>query len=340
MKKKGFLVFLILLLVTALYAQGRTEQPVVREIFAMDTYMSVTCYGAEAQEAADAAVKEIQRLDNLLSTGKSDSAVSALNASSSAVLSSDMKSLTEASLDMYKKTSGVFDITIYPLMQLWGFTSGSYHVPQKDELEGVLKTVGSEMLSYDKEAGTLVLSEGQSVDFGGIAKGYTSDSLINLFSKFNITGAIVSLGGNVQVYGSKPNGDVWRCGIMNPFDAHGSNQIIGVLEAEDEAIITSGAYERFFTSEDGVIYHHIINPFTGYPAESDLASVTIVSEKGTEADALSTACFIIGLKDSVSLWKQLGRSYDMILITDDGTVYITPSLKNRFTTDYPLQIID
>ncbi|MCR4676578.1 MAG: FAD:protein FMN transferase [Sphaerochaetaceae bacterium] len=338
MKRFLTVLFIVISLVPSVFAQGRTETVFTQEIFAMDTYMSVKCYGKEAEEAAMAAVREIQRLDSLLSTGKETSEVSRVNSSGSAVLTGDMKELMELSLMAYEKTSGAFDATIFPLMELWGFSSKEFRVPGKEEIEETLKKTGSDKLSYDSESGKLVLGESQRLDFGGIAKGYTSMKLKEVFSSFDIDGAIVSLGGNVQTYGAKPDGSPWRCGIQDPFSSSGQS-VIAAIEADNLAVITSGSYERFFTGEDGKTYHHIIDPSTGYPAESDLVSVTIVSKNGAEADALSTACFVMGKEKAVKLWQDSGREYEMILITKDGTLHITGGLKDSFQTNSKFEII-
>ncbi len=304
----------------------------------MDTYMSVKCYGKEAEEACMAAEREIQRLDSLLSTGKEDSEVSKINRTGSAVLSGDLKTLMEMSLEVWEKTSGAFDVTVYPLVELWGFSSKEFRVPGKEEIKETLKITGSDKLSYDRESGKLVLGDSQKLDFGGIAKGYTSMKLKEVFSSFDIDGAIVSLGGNVQTYGAKPDGSPWRCGIQDPFSSSGQS-VIAAIEADNLAVITSGSYERFFTGEDGKTYHHIIDPSTGYPAESDLVSVTIISKNGAEADALSTACFVMGMEKAVKLWQDSGRKYEMILITKDGTLHITGGLKDSFQTNSKFEII-
>lgn len=332
-------LLLVLTLLTGCAGQGKREQKAERELFAMDTYMTVTCYGPQAEDACDVAETEIRRLDALLSVGNPDSEVSAINAAGGGELTADTKALMETALSMWQATSGAFDVTIYPLMTLLGFPTGDFSVPDGETLAAVRAHVGCDQIVYDPQTGTLTLAPDQGVDFGGIAKGYTSDRLGEVFAAYDLTGAIVSLGGNVCVYGEKPDGKPWRCGIQDPFAADGGRTLLGVLTAEDVSVITSGAYERFFTDEQGNVYHHILDPATGYPADSDLASVTIVSKSGIEADCLSTACYVMGRERAADLWRQSGASFDMILMTRDGTVYVTEPLRGSFTTDYPLRII-
>lgn len=316
---------------------AQTVQSVSRDIFAMDTYMTVTCYGENAAEACDAAEAEIKRLDSRLSTGDPESEISRLNAAGSASLSSDSRIMLEKALDVYQKTDGAFDITIYPVMQLWGFFTHDYSVPDEDQLANVMQTVGTDRLSY--ESGNITLPEGGGIDLGGIAKGYTSDRLMKIFSEYDLVSGLISLGGNVQLYSTKPDGSLWRVGIRDPHENASANDVLGVLEASDCAVITSGAYERYFEDEDGNIYHHIIDPSTGYPAESGLISSTIVSESGMLADALSTAVFVMGPEKASEFWRDSSYDFDMILMTEDDEVYITEGLENSFSTDYKLNII-
>ena len=311
-----------------------------RDIFAMDTYMTVQCYGDQCEEAADAAVLEIERLDSLLSVGNPESEIIMLNGSGSAVLSDDSAAMVEEALSIYDGTGGAFDITVYPLMALWGFIDGNPAVPDEDALHETLSKVGSDKLHYETAEKSLTLGDGQGIDLGGIAKGYTSDRLMEIFAKYQLRSAMVSLGGNVQLYQTKPDGSLWRCGIRDPFAGQDSNALLGVLSARDCAVITSGAYERCFADENGTIYHHILDPKTGYPAQSGLSSSTIVSKSGMLADALSTACYVSGLDGAIKYWQTRSGDFDMILVTDEKEVYITKPLQENFSTDYPVHVID
>ena len=311
-----------------------------RDVFAMDTYMTVTCYGTQCEAAVDAAAEEIVRLDELLSVGSPQSEIFGVNTSGSGVVSEDTAMMIEKSIALYGETNGAFDITVYPLMELWGFTSGNYAVPDEAELARVLGAVGSNKLAYDTDTRELHLSPGQGIDLGGIAKGFTSDRIMEIFADYGIASGIVSLGGNVQLYGAKSDGTDWRIGVQDPYAGDEGGTLMGVLTARDCAVITSGAYERYFVDEDGTAYHHILDPKTGYPANNGLISVTIVSPSGVLADGLSTACYVMGLDAAAEYWRSSAESFDMILMTDTGDVYITEPLSNCFTTDYPLHIIE
>lgn len=309
------------------------------DIFAMDTYMTITTYGDRCEEALQAAEEEITRLDNLLSVGNADSEISRLNADGSGTLSPDSQAMVAEALHIWQTTGGAFDITIYPLMVEWGFTSGDFKVPDSAALQTLLQAAGSDKLLLD--GSTLTLGDGQGVDLGGIAKGYTSARLMDIFASYGLTAGLVSLGGNVQCYGTKPDGSLWRCGIQDPNRPDDSSALLGILSVADKAVITSGAYERNFTDEaSGQTYHHILNPSTGCPAESGLTSVTVVSSNGMRADGLSTACYVMGLDKSIDYWRTYGEDFDLILMTEDNQIYVTAPIAGSFTSDYTVHVIE
>lgn len=306
-----------------------STEPVSQEIFAMDTYMTVTAYGDNAQKGVTDAIAEIERLDSLLSIGKEDSEISKLNKSGSAALSDDTAVMVAKALDLYKSTGGAFDITVLPLMELWGFTTQDYYVPTEDEIQSTLQRVGADKLTWDESTKTLTLGDNQEIDLGGIAKGFTSSRIMEIFKKDGVTCGMVSLGGNVHLLGTKQDGSEWRVGIQDPDN---TDDMLGVLEADDCAVITSGAYERNF-EKDGVTYHHIIDPATGKPSNSGLTSVTIVSKDGTLADGLSTSLFVMGKDKAIAYWKQHADEFDTILVDKDRNVYITEGIADGFTPD-------
>lgn len=297
----------------------------VRYLDAMDTYMSLTAYGSHRSDALDAVEAEIRRLEALLSVGRPDSEISTLNRTGEGVLSADSRVMIERALSLYEETGGCFDITVYPLMELWGFTSGNHRVPTDDQLAKLLPSIGANLLSYQSDTGKLTLAEGQAIDLGGIAKGYTSQRAMELYRAAGVTSGLVSLGGNVQCLGTRPDGSPWRIGIQDPWGVDG--ELAAVVEIVDKAVITSGGYERYFVDEaTGVTYRHILNPRMGYPAESGLASVTIVSPDGALADGLSTALYIMGLDAATAYWRAHSDAFEAIFIGDDGKLYVTEGL--------------
>ena len=312
------------------------------EFYAMDTIHQIVCYGPEAQEAADAAQAEITRIDELFSVGNAESEVAQINANGGGSLSDDGLSVLSSAFDIYNTTDGAFDITIYPLMELWGFTTESYYVPEQEELDAYTANVGMDKLTVDSENKTVTLSEGQGIDYGGIAKGYTADRLSEIFSEYDIVSAKASLGGNVLCWGTKPDGSLWKVGIENPelpeediFDTENIDADAGtialIVSVADENVVTSGGYERYFTDEaTGEVYYHILDPKTGAPVKTDVVSSTIVTQNGVYADALSTATFVMGKDKSVEYWRTYKDVYDfeMILLCSDGYAYVTEGLQD------------
>ena len=306
-----------------------SQEKVQKNVFAMDTYMTVSAYGENAEKAVDAAIDEINRLDVLLSTGKDTSQVAFINQNGSAVLNDDTQTLLQKSLELYESTGHRFDITIYPIMCVWGFPTQEYRVPEQDEIAKTLELVGSDKLSYDEATKTLTLRDGMAIDFGGIAKGYTSSRLMEIFREYNVSSAMVSLGGNVQVLGTKTDGSDWRVAVQNP---DGTDDYLGILAIKDKAVITSGGYERYF-EEDGKTYHHIMDNETGKPADSDLISVTIISKDGMLADGLSTALFVMGKEDALNYWREHSEEFDAILVTKDGEITVTQGIADSFSSE-------
>ena len=303
------------------------EKVVTKELFAMDTYMTLTAYGDNGKDAVDQAAEEIKRLDTALSTGNEDSEVSKLNANRGGSLTEDTQYLLEESMELYESTGGLFDIAIYPVMEAWGFPAQDYRVPKKSELENLLALTDASKIQYNEDEDTVSFEqEGMKIDFGGIAKGYTSSRIMKIYEEQGVTSGLVNLGGNVQALGEKPDGSKWKVGIQDP---EGKTDYLGTLSIKNQAVITSGGYERYF-EEDGKTYHHIIDPRTGYPADSGLLSVTIVSSDGTLADGLSTSLFIMGKDEAIKYWRDHSEEFDGILETEDGSLYVTEGIAEDF----------
>lgn len=312
------------------------EKSASRDIFAMDTYMTLTAYGDNAEKGLDAAVDEINKIEQLVSTGIDSSEVSQINKNGKGSVSETTGYLIKRSKEIYDSTNGVFDITIYPIMQAWGFPTEKYRVPGKDELKKLRGLMGADNVLYDEKKQEVTLNkEGMKIDLGGIAKGYTSSKVMDIFKKNGISSAVISLGGNVQTLNGKPDGSDWRVAVENPAD---TGSYIGVLSIKDKAVITSGGYERYF-EQDGKTYHHIIDPSTGYPANNGLTSVTIVSDDGTLADGLSTSLFIMGPEKAQEYWKKHRDEFDTILVKEDGSILVSEGIADNFTSDSDFTII-
>ena len=342
-------ILLVTVLMVVLCGCGRTDnktekaeekntkanQSATKDIFAMDTVMTLTAYGEKAQKAVDEAEKEIKYLEKLLSIGIEESEISIVNDNGSEYLSEETAFLVNKSIELYQSTEGAFDITVYPLMEEWGFTTHKYKVPDENKIEELQKNVDASKIEFDKDSKFISLPENTKIDLGGIAKGYTSDKIMKIYEKYNIAAGMVSLGGNVQVYKTKMDGSLWKVAVENPDSTEG---YLGVLSVKDKAVITSGGYERYF-EKDGKTYHHIIDPSTGYPAESGLKSVTIVSEDGVLADGLSTSLFVMGKEKALEYWKKYSDKFDMVLETDDDKIIVTKGIEKDFTSDFAYDVV-
>lgn len=312
--------------------KGKKERTI--NLTAMDTYMSITCYGREADEALELAEYEIKRLDELWSVSNKDSEIYRINNGTDNLLSEDTIKILEKCRYIYGTTDGAFDVTIRPLVELWGFESGRLYVPGDDEIKDKLALCGFDKIKMDYE--TITMESGMGLDFGGIAKGYTSDRLMAIFNEFDIEYAVVSLGGNVQCYGRKPDGNDFKIAIADP---NGKKDYAGSINVSEKAVITSGGYERYFVDDvTGKKYCHIIDPHTGYPVESDMDSITIVSVDGTLADGLSTACYVMGLDKTIEYWHNHKSEFDFIALSGN-TAYVTSGIAEDFASDYDIRII-
>lgn len=308
-----------------------------REVFAMDTYMTLKVYGADGEEALDEAIEEIQRLDALWSVGNTESEIAKLNQKKTEKVSKETIQLIQCAKKVSKETKGAFDITIYPLMELWGFPSQNYQVPSEAEIKEILDSnIGMDKVMVDEKNQEITLKDEAQIDLGGIAKGYTSEQVARILKQHDIEHGVISLGGNVQAIGKKIDGSRWKVGIQPPKD---DMEMIGTYEACNEAVITSGGYERYF-EEDGKTYHHILDPDTGKPSDQDLISVTVISEDGMLADCLSTTLFVMGKEKAEEYWKSNREKFQMILIDEDEKIYITEGMRDYFSSDYEYSIIE
>lgn len=305
------------------------------ELFAMDTVMSINAYGAISESAVKLAEDKINELDSVLSIGKDNSEISTLNKTKSVHPSADTANLISRACEISELTNGDFDITVHPLVYEWGFYSGlENRVPTQNEIDNALGKVDYKQINISDN--NITLQNEMSVDVGGITKGYASALIADIFRDNDVESAMVSLGGNVRVIGGKPDGSSWVVSIADPDD---TTKQIGTLSVKNTSVITSGGYQRYF-DYNGKRYHHIIDTKTGYPAQSGLKSVTIVSEDDTLADALSTALFVKGLDESIDFYKENNELFEAVFVTEENEIYITPDLKECFVSDKKFEVIE
>lgn len=316
----------ILFLLTALTGCAKKTEPVRREFFSMDTVMQVILYPDRDSDPAkmlDLAEQEVLRTDALLTsamgTAERDSAAKILN-------DSELSALLNRALLISADTDGAFDPTVWPIVDAWGFYSGSHRIPKEDELSALLQTIG-----WEKARSAMNASDPDALpklDLGAIGKGYAASTVKEKLHENGVTSAILSLGGNVSLLGSRPDGSDFTVGIRDPEDPAA---YFATLSLSDKAVVTSGSYERSF-EQDGVRYSHIIDPKTGHPVDNSLLSVTVVADDDILADALSTALFVMGSDGAAQFYQSGLYDFDMILMEKDRSVTITQGLKNCFET--------
>lgn len=303
-------------------------------IFAMDTYMQLTAYGNEADTAINEALDLITSYDNKWSLGKENSELTLLNQNGSLPVSPETAKLYQYAYEMYQETNGALDPSIYPLVQLWGFPTQEYRIPSKEEIDTLIPRVDFSQTSLDSDSLMLTLGQDMQIDFGAVAKGYTSEKIMELFRSHGIESAMISLGGNIQCLGHKKDGTEWKIGIQNP---DGGNPL-GIVTTHDQALVTSGDYQRYF-EDCGKKYHHILDPATGLPADKGITSITIVCQNATRADALSTALFVMGMDEACSFWKAHSEEFDFIIYTTEKELLISKGLEKCFSSSLPYTVI-
>lgn len=329
MKRKAGMVcgigmILLISIILLVRCTGRENMsPETAEIFAMDTVMNLTVYGANAADVLVDAKAMVQRYEGLFSVNIKSSDVAKLNAAegSPVEVSEETYDILQQSIRVSEQTEGLFDVSIYPLVRAWGFTTDHYRVPEKKEIRDILLHVDYRNIILGKNH-VVTLPKDMQIDLGAIAKGYLSQKLIELFAENQVTAAVVSLGGNVQTYGKKPDGSLFRVGITDPSDGV---SVYGSVEVGEKAVITSGSYQRYF-EKDGKVYHHIMDKRTGEPADSDLKSVTVIADRGETADALATALFVMGKEKAVAFAKE-HEDVQLILIDTNDQVWHSEDIR-------------
>ncbi len=287
--------------------------------FLMNTFVQIKIYGEpeeKAKNAAELAFQEIEILDRILNCHNPKSRVSELNRKKTAKSYKILDEILKESIEYSKLTDGAFDITIYPLMQLWNFENNNVP-PDKSKIKRILRSVNYRFVKVHKNK--IYLIGNSQIDLGGIAKGYVVDSAIDVLKACNIKNALINAGGDIRVIGNK----TWKIGVQHPRKEKGN--VMAVLEIKDKAIVTSGDYEKYFEYQ-GKRYHHILDPKTGYPSEKCIG-VTIIANDTTFADALATGVFVLGPEKGMELIEKL-NDVECIIVDSDDKVHLSSGLKN------------
>ncbi len=285
-----------------------------------------------AKKAIDSAFKELDRLAGLLNFYSEDSEVTMINRSAGdmpAKVSPETLEIIEKALHVSENTEGAFDITVGPVVRLWNFRNKV--LPDKKTITERLKLVGYKNIIVDKEKSTVFLKKkGIQIDLGGIIKGYAADRAAEVLKKNGIKSGIVAVAGDIKVFGKRPDGNLWNVGIQNPgpnppIHNGGVDEIIAVVSLSDMAVSTSGDYQKFFI-KNGKMYHHLLNPKTGYPVYK-CRSVTVITRDAVFTDAFATGIFILGPQKGMNVLKRLG--FDGVIVDKDGKILVTEGIRDN-----------
>ena len=326
MKKKETRTFLALLAVlflgcmTAVLLRPKKTEPISRSDFLLNTFVTVTLYDTEDESLLDSCMELCRTYESRFSKTISTSEIYQMNhrqpEETTFSLSQDTADLIREGLEYSRLSDGAFDITIEPLSSLWDFTSGEAVIPEESAIQAAAARVDYRNLVLDGNTLTF-LSPDTTIDLGSIAKGFIADRLKEYLVGQGVKSAIINLGGNVLCIGEQPDGSPFLIGLQAPFEER--NTIYANLEIHDLSVVSSGVYERHFVV-DGKNYHHLLNPKTGYPYDNGLISVTILSSRSVDGDALSTTCFSLGLEKGLALVNFLD-GIDAFFMTEDKEVH-------------------
>lgn len=305
-------------------------------VICMGTVVTQLVHGAKAKKALSAVNRELRRMEAQLSFHSPSSQLASLNNAAGrkpVKVGPDLFSLLELSRELAVLTGGAFDVTVGPLVREWATCLKSGATPAPSRIETLLALVNARDIELDERRRTAFLPKaGQSVDLGGIAKGYAADRVLPIYRDHGITSGVIDLGGNVFALGRKVDGQPWRVGIQDPENERGTP--LFVLEVVDKTVVTSGGYERY-TVLGGVRYHHLLDPRTGWPAETDLSSTTVVGDVSAVADGLATAISVIGSTGAAEVLRFRRSAYEALLITGKKSALVTPGLIRHVTPSSP-----
>ena len=304
-----------------------------QQSFQLDTEITISIYDVKETESKtfDAIFDKIDYYEKMISKTIATSEVSQINEQAGiapVAVSDEIIEMLDIAIGYAEASGGLFDVTIGPVIELWGIGTDHAAVPSETDLKANMAKVNYKNLEINRENKTVYLKEkGMLLDLGAIAKGYIADQVKKLMLESGIKSGIISLGGNILTIGEKPNGNAWSIGVRNPEIEESINEL-GILTLKDVSIVSSGVYERYF-AVDNQRYHHIINPFTGYPEQNDIMSITIVSDKSVDGDSLSTTAFLMGLEKGYAYIESLD-GIGAVITMKDKSVYVTDYLKDTF----------
>lgn len=316
------------LLVACTSENNSNQKASINTDYKMDTLVKIKMYSEQEEKIIDKVWQRLDELEQKMSQ-EAGSEIDKINQAAGkepVEVSRETYRVIKTGIKYAKLSEGALDPTIAPLVQLWGIGSDNPQVPSAAKINKKLTLVDYKGVKlYPDERKVFLTKKGMKLDVGGIAKGYAADEVVELLKEKGVKSGYISLGGNVSVLGTKPDGSVWTVGIQDPHQPRG--EVMAGIELTDKTVVTSGNYERYF-KEDGVRYHHILNPETGYPAQQGIISSTIIADNSIDADALSTAVYVLGVEKGLQLIENLSE-VEAVVVTKDNKVYMTSNLKNQ-----------
>ena len=340
-KKLIFVLIPLAVVVLAVFAffysrQIRQQQdPITATAFKLNTVVTITVYDSQDQGILDGALALCDEYERIFSRTLEESELYQLNAGTlpqengAFLLSDSLADLISQGLYYSNLSGGAFDISIAPVSSLWDFTSGEAVLPDEQALSETLPLVDHSQIFLDGNSLRFGM-EGMELDLGAIAKGYIADRIKDYLVSRGVESAIIDLGGNILCVGERTDGTPFRIGIQRPFADR--SETAAIVEIDGKSVVSSGIYERYF-EKDGVLYHHILNPDTGYPYDNGLVSVTIISDESVDGDGLSTSCFALGLEKGMELIDSLPDVY-AVFITEDGGLHFSEGFEDAFSVSY------
>lgn len=311
---------------------SKNQEVITKTALKMDTVFQLKAYGPKANEAIGAAFARLDEIEQMASTTINSSDISKINQAAGkeyVKVHPEIIKMIETAVKYSKLSNGAFDITVEPLVNLWGIGTDNERVPTDAEIKLKLSFVGYNNISINEEDNSVkLLKEGMAIDLGGIAKGFAADEVEKVYKEYDIKGGIISLGGSsIYTVGKKPDGTPWNVGIKHPRKDNGQDYV-GVINLSEQALSTSGDYERYFI-KDGKRYHHILNPATGYPTDNGVMSVTIVVDSNIPdcnmiADVLTKTVFVSGVDNGLKFIDNI-QGVSCIAITSDYKIYKSSS---------------
>lgn len=332
----GILFVVVLSVFIVCYGKmQKPEEPITATAFKLNTVVKVTIYDSQDEKILQDALALCDKYEKIFSRTRTDSEIYLLNEGKLPqedgyyILSEECAELIGKGLYYSELSGGAFDITIEPLSSLWDFTSGEKQIPDPQTLVEAQKHVGYEKVEL-KGNKIRFQEDGMGLELGAIAKGYIADKIKEFLISEGIESAVIDLGGNVLCIGTRPDGEAFRVGIQKPFADR--NETVATAGIRDRSVVSSGIYERYF-EKDGTLYHHILNPKSGYPYENGLTAVTILSDESVDGDGLSTVCFALGLEKGMELINSLPDT-QAVFITEDGELHYSEQFEDEVPLNY------